>query len=215
VVATGGFDSFLTVAESQPFSLLRASANDALKQLVFWGVPAFALVGLYLAVYGWRLAGLVAGYGDLTPSARFLLLACLLVFVWFEAFFLRLPAEAAYLLPALPALVLVIALGRAHLRGRLARAALTLLVCFEVVHGLVRLDVFRLGFEDDQPATLFPKTTIVTVWHSIPLRSHAGDTASLGLYVEEGVLVQDSSRRNEDQAKWTRWLRDTWPDHPG
>ncbi len=215
LIATGGLHGFLTIAESQPFSLLRAGANDALKQLVFWGVPALALVGLYLAVYGPRLAGLIAGYGGLSPSARFLLLSGLMVFAWFEAFFLRLPAEAAYLLPAMPALVLVIALGRAHLRGHLARAALVLLVCFEIIHGLVRLDIFRFGFEQDQPITFFPKTTIVTVRRSIPLRSHAGATASLGLYVEEGPLVEDASRRREDQAKWTRWLRETWPHHPG
>jgi len=213
-LAAGKTLQFLTFSESQPFNIARAGANDALKQLLFWGVPALVLIALYLAFHGPRLARFVARARLVTPPVRFLLLSSLLVFAWFEIFFVRLPAEAAYLLPALPALVLIIALGRSRLSGRLARDMLTLLLLFEVVHGFVRLDLFQLGFEADQPTTLFPRTTIVTVKRGIRLRSHPGDTASLGLYIEEGVLVEDGSLRRRNQAKWTQWLRDTWPDHP-
>src|SRR5690606_29161708 len=125
--AAGGGTAFLVIHENAPFSLLRAIGNAALRHLDFWGVPTMAI--LAAALWTWPRRGI--------SRERFVPAVLVATVVWFEILFLRLPAEPAYLLPALPSAIGLLAWGHGHSRW------LAAVVIAGVLHGAVQISLLR------------------------------------------------------------------------
>jgi hypothetical protein len=83
---------------------LRA-ARFVYKNLYFWGLAA-ALALPVLLLMGWRRL--------LDPARRRVVLACAGVVAAYELLFFKYPIEIAYLLPVLPAVLILLGIGLAH-----------------------------------------------------------------------------------------------------
>lgn len=188
-LVAGGGTAFLVVHENAPFSVPRALGNATLRHLDFWGLPAMLV--LVAAAWTWRRRD--------APRDRLVPAVLLLTAAWFELLFLRLPAEPAYLLPALPAAIGLLAWGHARSRWLVA------MLLVGVLHGAVQIALLR-------PPEARHVVPVVTLG-SVSLRSEGGAPGTIGLFLEPGPLVADIERRQTAQAQWVGWLHRTYPDH--
>lgn len=201
-LAAGGGLRFLVMHENAPFSLPRAVANWGLQHLTFWGLPAMIL--LAAAAWRWRPRR--------EPKYRLFVPATLAASaLWFEVFFLRLPAEPAYLLPVLPAVVGLLAWTCRREPVRASTWLVGLLV-LELTHAVVQLTPLRRP-EPAMTHLLFSTAPVFTSSHQVTLRSEGGARSAIGLFAEEGPLAADLSNRLRAQREWLIWLRRTYPAH--
>jgi hypothetical protein len=132
-------------------------ARFVYKNLYFWGLlGSLALVVLLLS----------GGPRLLDPARRPVVLACLGVVAAYEALFLRYPIEMGYLLPMLPAVLILMGIGLAHRPAALGVFGLMLLS-----YAAVNINIARPDQHD---------------------RATGG---SVGLWVEPGYVVQDARTR--------------------
>lgn len=127
------------------------------KNLYFWGLPAAAMLPMIL----W------AGRGGLSdPRRRGLVMACVAGVLAYQTLFLAYPIELGYLLPMVPAVLILLGVGLAHRPGVLVTFAGVL-----ASYALVNLNVAR------------------------PNTSERATGSVLGLWVEPGFVVQDAQER--------------------
>ena len=143
---------------------------------MLWGLPATALLGAWL-LHGAPLRRL----RGLTGERRAAVLASLGIVVLTEALFLRFPLEPAYLLPLVPASLLIFG-GGCSARSR-RPAALLLAIA---LHAVVTVNVAR------------------------PDTPHDTRSASFGLWLQPGPVLQDALTRSElshcdTMDCWTDW----------
>ena len=197
------------------FSVARSGANFLLRQLQFWGLPALVLLVAVVLRYGRDYLRLtVSADSRLPPETRFLLLSSLLVFVFFELFFFRWPRQVGYLIPALPAAAILLALTRRHLTGSLARWGLPALVACVTVNCFAAVNLLKFpgGLETPSNYLLLQPRTIVKL-RDLPMRSRANENGELGLFLSDGLFLADWEYRDSRQRQWMAWLREHWPQH--
>jgi hypothetical protein len=127
------------------------------KNLYFWGLLG-SLALPVLLLLGWRRL--------LDPGRRRVVLACAGVVAAYEALFLKYPIEIAYLLPMLPAVLILLGIGLAHRPVVMGAFGLLLLS-----YAALNINIARPDQHD---------------------RATGG---SVGLWVEPGYVIQDVRKR--------------------
>jgi hypothetical protein len=127
------------------------------KNVYFWGLPA-ALALPALLILGSRAL--------LDPDRRRLVLACAAGVAAYELMFLMYPIEPAYLLPALPAVLILLGIAAAN-----RPVSLGLFGCLLLSYAVLDINVAR------------------------PDRPERATGGTVGLWVEPGYLVQDARKR--------------------
>jgi hypothetical protein len=132
-------------------------ARFVYKNLYFWGLIGALALPVLLLLGGRRL---------LDPARRPVVLACAGIVAAYEALFLKFPIEMGYLLPVLPAVLILLGIALAHRPRMIALFGLILLS-----YAAVNLNVARPDHPD---------------------RATGG---SVGLWVEPGYVLQDARKR--------------------
>ena len=142
---------------SELWTLKLRLARFVYKNLYFWGLLG-SLALPVLLLLGWRRL--------LDPGRRRVVLACAGVVAAYEALFLKYPIEIAYLLPTLPAVLILLGIGLAH-RPVVIGAFGVLLLSYAALN----LNIARPDQHD---------------------RATGG---AVGLWVEPGYVLQDARKR--------------------
>jgi len=142
---------------SELWTLKLRLARFVYKNLYFWGLLG-SLALPVLLLLGWRRL--------LDPGRRRVVLACAGVVAAYEALFLKYPIEIAYLLPTLPAVLILLGIGLAHRPVVIGAFGVLLLSYAALNHNIARPD------QHD--------------------RATGG---AVGLWVEPGYVLQDARKR--------------------
>ncbi|MGV0028992.1 ArnT family glycosyltransferase [Phormidesmis priestleyi] len=177
--ASGMTLSFLGIGPDASGGFVGIIARFVYKNIYFWGLPAFVLLGAFLFQDRTDLARKIAANPfQNTQAEKLIFYGAFLCVVYNQIMFFRLPHEYGYLFPVLFSVVYWIATSEKVKRIQY----LSLLIVLQIVYGLIfNFDVIQTYQNDVNPKTV----------HS--------DSAKVHFSIKEGVLIRDLQWRSTYQ----------------
>ncbi|KAM3103563.1 ArnT family glycosyltransferase [Phormidesmis sp. 146-12] len=188
--ASGMTLSFLGIGPDASGGFVGIIARFVYKNIYFWGLPAFVLLGAFLFQERTFLVRKIADNPfQNTQAEKLIFYSTFLCVVYNQIMFFRLPHEYGYLFPVLFSVIYWIATSEKVRKVQY----LSLLIALQIVYGLVfNFDVIQTYQTDINPKTI----------HS--------DSARVHFSIKEGVLIRDWQWRSIYQKYQLEEYRKKW-----